>query len=169
MKRRRLSGVAADVGGRVVGEDVEVSSVAVDSRAAAPGSLFFAMRGEREDGHDHVPAAFASGAAAAVVAREDVATLGPSVVVPETGVALLALATAERDRFEGRVVATTGSTGKTRRRTCWPRRSASGTGSRRAGRRSTTRSGSRWTVLGMHPGPRSWWPRSAPAASARSG
>jgi UDP-N-acetylmuramoyl-tripeptide--D-alanyl-D-alanine ligase len=113
VRARRLSEVAADMGGRVVGEDVEVSSVAVDSRAAAPGSLFFAMQGEREDGHDYVRAAFASGAAAAVVAREDVATAGPSVVVPETGVALLALATAERDRFAGRVVGITGSTGKT--------------------------------------------------------
>ena len=41
----------------------------IDSREARAGDLFFALRGERADGHDFVPAAFAAGASGAVVAR----------------------------------------------------------------------------------------------------
>ena len=46
MRRRRLSEIAASVGGRLVGADVEVSSVAIDSRAVEPGALFVALRGD---------------------------------------------------------------------------------------------------------------------------
>ena len=47
----------------------------IDSRTVAPGDLFFAVRGERHDGHDFVAAAFERGAVAALVSRERVATL----------------------------------------------------------------------------------------------
>jgi UDP-N-acetylmuramoyl-tripeptide--D-alanyl-D-alanine ligase len=114
MRPRPLSEVADALGGRPAGMpgDPEVSSVATDSRLASDGTLFFALQGERDDGHRFVSDAFGNGAAAAVVAREDGAA-GPVVVVPDPGLALLALAAAERDAFGGPVVGITGSAGKT--------------------------------------------------------
>ncbi len=112
MRDRRLSDVARAVGGRVAGDDVTVRAVAVDSRTAAPGALFVAIRGENQDGHRFVPDAFANGAAAALVERDD--TLGgPGVIVGDTGRALLDLAADERRSLVATVVGITGSTGKT--------------------------------------------------------
>jgi UDP-N-acetylmuramoyl-tripeptide--D-alanyl-D-alanine ligase len=51
----------------------EVSGVSIDSRTIQPGELFIAIHGPRHDGHDHVPASVARGAAAAVIARERLA------------------------------------------------------------------------------------------------
>ena len=59
----------AQAGTRVVG------GYSIDSRTVAPGELFFAVRGERLDGHDFVAAALARGAVAAVVSRGRVASL----------------------------------------------------------------------------------------------
>ena len=111
MRTRRLSDVAAAVGGRLAGSDAAVSSVAVDSRAAERGSLFVAMRGDRSDGHEFVADAVARGAAGAIVERavEDVA----SVVVDDAARALLDLAADERGALAATVVGITGSTGKT--------------------------------------------------------
>jgi UDP-N-acetylmuramoyl-tripeptide--D-alanyl-D-alanine ligase len=111
MRPLALSEVASAIGGRLAGRDVEVTSAETDSRRVRPGSLFFALRGEHGDGHDHVAAAFAGGAAGAVVVRE--VGGGPLVLVEDPGVALLALAAAERGAFRGPVVGITGSTGKT--------------------------------------------------------
>jgi UDP-N-acetylmuramoyl-tripeptide--D-alanyl-D-alanine ligase len=58
---------------------VELSGVSIDSRTLRPGDLFFAIRGPRHDGHDHVPGALASGAVAAVVESERVAGYSESV------------------------------------------------------------------------------------------
>ena len=52
-----------------------VSGYSIDSRTVAEGDLFFAVRGERLDGHEFVASAIARGAAAAVVSRTRVATL----------------------------------------------------------------------------------------------
>ncbi|HEX5951472.1 MAG TPA: UDP-N-acetylmuramoyl-tripeptide--D-alanyl-D-alanine ligase, partial [Actinomycetota bacterium] len=112
MIARRLSEVAAVVGGRAVGEDVTVTSAASDSRSAAPGSLFVALPGERVDGHDFVDAAAEHGAVAALVSRPVTAT--PYVEVEDTGTALLALAEDERRRRpDATVVGITGANGKT--------------------------------------------------------
>src|SRR5215468_9655174 len=55
----------------------------IDSRTIAPGELFFAVRGERFDGHDFVAAAVERGAIAAVVSRSRVATLpDPALAAP---------------------------------------------------------------------------------------
>jgi UDP-N-acetylmuramoyl-tripeptide--D-alanyl-D-alanine ligase len=113
MKARSLGEVASAVGGVVRGADPSavVSSVATDGRAAAPGSLFVALRGERVDGHAFVGQALRAGAVAAVV-REPVD--GPHVEVDDTGLSLLALARDERERMPLiRVVAITGANGKT--------------------------------------------------------
>ena len=56
------------VDGRLVGAPVRFLRVTTDSRALAAGDLFVALKGERFDGHDFVPAALAQGAVAAMVA-----------------------------------------------------------------------------------------------------
>ena len=112
MKPRRLSSVATITGGRLVGEDPDVSGVAIDSREVRAGDLFVALSGEHADGHDFLPQAFESGATGALVERED-AFRGPVVIVDDTGRALLELAADERRGLQTTVVGITGSTGKT--------------------------------------------------------
>ena len=90
--------------------------VATDSRLAKPGDLFFALRGESSDGHRFVGAAFAAGAAAAVVERGFDASRAPGkplVVVDDARAALGALARTWRERFRIPVIAVAGSNGKT--------------------------------------------------------
>jgi len=109
---RPLSEISTVVGGTMRGEDVEITSVATDSRHVAPGGLFVAIAGDRADGHDFVSEAIARGAAAALVHRE-VAT-ERCVVVTETGRALLDLGSDERRRMTGAtVLGITGANGKT--------------------------------------------------------
>jgi len=100
------------VGGVLHGTDVAFSGVGTDSRADCNGQLFVALRGERFDGHDYVAAAQAAGAVAAMVDRPLALDL-PQWVVDDTRLGLRRLASAWRDRFPGRVVAITGSNGKT--------------------------------------------------------
>jgi UDP-N-acetylmuramoyl-tripeptide--D-alanyl-D-alanine ligase len=96
-----------------------VTGYSIDSRSVAPGELFFAVRGERLDGHDFVAAAIERGAAAAVVSRARVATLpdaalaAPLLIAEEPLIALQALAAHVRRQWGKRVVAVAGSAGKT--------------------------------------------------------
>ena len=113
MRTRTLAEVAAATAGTVAdGAEIEVDSVATDSRDVGPRTLFVALRGDRLDGHDFLADAFERGAAAFLV-RRDTRVDGPAVRVADTGEALLALATDERTRFGGTVVAITGANGKT--------------------------------------------------------
>lgn len=89
-------------------------SVSTDTRTLRSGQTYLALRGERFDGHDYLDKALELGAAAVVVdappeSALDVATL----IVKDTKAAYLALAAAARKKFGGRVIAITGSTGKT--------------------------------------------------------
>ena len=91
----------------------------IDSRTVGHGELFFAVRGERLDGHDFVAGAMERGAVAAVVSRARVAELPDSVlarpllITEDPLIALQALAAHVRRRWGKRVVAITGSAGKT--------------------------------------------------------
>ncbi len=89
---------------------IEVSGVAIDSRTLAPGALFIALVGENGDGHAHVDAARAAGAALVMVHRP---VPGPALVVADTLAGLTALGRAGRARFGGQALAVTGSVGKT--------------------------------------------------------
>ena len=119
MKPLALSEIARMTGGRLHGADRIVDAVATDSRAmpSTGGALFVALKGERFDGHDHVAAAAAGGAVAALVSRQlDAALCGgamPQVVVGDTERALAALAAELQRTRRGKVVAITGSNGKT--------------------------------------------------------
>ncbi|MDT7950584.1 MAG: UDP-N-acetylmuramoyl-tripeptide--D-alanyl-D-alanine ligase [Acetobacteraceae bacterium] len=91
----------------------QASGVSIDTRTLAPGDLFVALVGER-DGHEHASAALERGAAAVMVHRADRVPEGaPALVVDDTLAGLHGLGAAGRARFGGRVVAVTGSVGKT--------------------------------------------------------
>lgn len=104
---------AAATGGRVTAAWA-ASGVSIDTRTIAPGDLFVALQADR-DGHDFVAQALARGAAAALVSRipDGVASDAPLLVVPDVLVALEDLGRAGRARMTGRVIAITGSVGKT--------------------------------------------------------
>ena len=89
--------------------------VSIDSRTTEPGDLFIALQGPAHDGHDHVAAAFAAGASAALVSRQpmQVPPDAPLIFVDDTFLALQALGRAGRDRAQGTIIAVTGSVGKT--------------------------------------------------------
>jgi UDP-N-acetylmuramoyl-tripeptide--D-alanyl-D-alanine ligase len=89
------------------------SGVSIDTRSLEPGDLFVALRGPNRDGHDFVDAAFARGAAAAVVDREWTGTGGPLLRVADTQAGLEALARFARARAAACILAVTGSVGKT--------------------------------------------------------
>lgn len=113
MKPRLLSWIAQAVGGQLQGEDRLVDVVATDTRALPEGApLFVALKGENFDGHAHVQAAVNGGCVAALVAHAVPVGL-PQIVVADTERALGALAAAVQRERSTRVLAITGSNGKT--------------------------------------------------------
>jgi UDP-N-acetylmuramoyl-tripeptide--D-alanyl-D-alanine ligase len=97
------------------GEQV-ATGYSIDSRTLQPGELFFAVRGERLDGHDYVDKALQAGASGAVVAidqAERFAGSGKVLMVKDTLVALQRLGAAVRRLWGKRLVGITGSAGKT--------------------------------------------------------
>lgn len=107
---------AAATGGRAT-RDWAATGVSIDSRSVAPGDLFIAIRGPNTDGHLYVADALERGAAAAMVAADWAAGQAtgdtPLLVVENTDEGLNALARAARSRGKARIVAITGSVGKT--------------------------------------------------------
>jgi UDP-N-acetylmuramoyl-tripeptide--D-alanyl-D-alanine ligase len=105
---------AAATGGRNTA-NWRAAEVSIDSRTVEAGNLFVALRGPNRDGHDFVGAALARGAAAAVVDREPAGlpAAAPLLCVADTFAGLNALAAAARARGRARIVAVTGSVGKT--------------------------------------------------------
>jgi len=88
----------------------------IDSRTIAPGELFFAVKGERLDGHDFVDAAMDRGAVAAVVRKDLLARYSNGsklLAVDNTLLALQTLATAVRKLWGKPLIGVTGSAGKT--------------------------------------------------------
>ena len=88
----------------------------IDSRTVQPGELFFAVKGERLDGHDFVEQALSRGAIAAVVRKDQVARYSSAaglLAVDDTLVALQTLATAVRKMWGKTAIGVTGSMGKT--------------------------------------------------------
>ncbi len=93
-----------------------ITGISIDTRTLQPGDLFFAIRGENNDGHSFVDAAFVRGAAAAVVDETHAELLkfaGTLYVVDDVLAAMERLGCAARRRMGGMVVAVTGSVGKT--------------------------------------------------------
>ncbi len=103
----------AATGGRAT-RAFAAGGVSIDTRTLKPGDLFVALTDMR-DGHDFVRAALDAGAAAALVARipDGCTEADPLLIVPEVLPALVALGRAARARSGARIVAVTGSVGKT--------------------------------------------------------
>ena len=112
-----LADFAAGCGGRVVGEPAAaIEGISIDSRTIGAGDAFFAILGDSRDGHDFVPAALGRGAAVCVVSEAKLGELpanGRYVVVDDVLAALRRLGSAARARTGARIVAVTGSVGKT--------------------------------------------------------
>jgi UDP-N-acetylmuramoyl-tripeptide--D-alanyl-D-alanine ligase len=88
----------------------------IDSRTLQPGELFFAVKGERMDGHDFVDQALEKGAVAAIIRKDQLARYADKdrlVVVDDTLSALQTLASAVRRLWGKPLIGVTGSTGKT--------------------------------------------------------
>ncbi len=107
-------------GGRLVGPSPrEITGLSIDTRTLEPGALYVAIRGDRLDGHDYVEAAFTAGASCALVASdwpglkspEDPA--GSVIVVDDTLAGMGDIGRAARARGRGKIIAVTGSVGKT--------------------------------------------------------
>jgi UDP-N-acetylmuramoyl-tripeptide--D-alanyl-D-alanine ligase len=111
--------IARAVGGRLLqrGRSGEITGVAIDSRRIQPGDLFFAIPGDRFDGHAFVAQVFQRGAAAAVVHGARLApqarARGTLIDVPDVVEALGDLAMYVRSQHPARRVGVTGSVGKT--------------------------------------------------------
>jgi UDP-N-acetylmuramoyl-tripeptide--D-alanyl-D-alanine ligase len=110
---RAMQAARQDANGKLPSQ---IGGISIDSRTIAPGDAFFAIQGESRDGHDFVSAALKAGAGLAVVAaaRRGAFDAGaPLLVVDDVLQGLRDLAAAARARSEARVVAVTGSVGKT--------------------------------------------------------
>ncbi len=92
-----------------------VNGLSIDTRTLKPGDLFVALKGDARDGHDFVSAALAAKAGAALVSRQPdgVAADAPLLTVANTLRGLEDLAHAARARSNAKIVAVTGSAGKT--------------------------------------------------------
>lgn len=92
------------------------SGASIDTRRLLPGELFFALKGEKNDGHDYLRQAIEKGALGAVVSEIPAgfkAEYFPLIIVRNVAQALSEAAYRQRKNFSGPVIAVTGSTGKT--------------------------------------------------------
>ncbi len=122
---RLLAGLARDAGGEVTASsggkrartepsapENLINRIVIDSRKALTGSLYVAIKGEQHDGHEFCAAAVETGAVAVMVERlVDVAV--PQIVVGDTRIGLGKIARHHRRAWPGKIVAITGSAGKT--------------------------------------------------------
>ncbi|MBO6716843.1 MAG: UDP-N-acetylmuramoylalanyl-D-glutamyl-2,6-diaminopimelate--D-alanyl-D-alanine ligase [Rhizobiaceae bacterium] len=104
--------------GRPLGRLPEnVTGISIDSRSLKPGEAFFAIKGDRVDGHDFASSAMGAGAGLLVVAEAKLPALGrlamPMIVVPDVLEAMVAVGIAARARSKAKIIAVTGSAGKT--------------------------------------------------------
>ncbi|HWO21679.1 MAG TPA: UDP-N-acetylmuramoyl-L-alanyl-D-glutamate--2,6-diaminopimelate ligase [Kofleriaceae bacterium] len=116
--RRSIRELAVDAGGFLRSADATsyATRVVIDNRNLAPGDLFVAIRGDRHDGHSFVAAAVRAGAAGVLVGGTAAVTLPGSpnaIFVADTRKAFGMLAHAHRTQWSGKLVAVTGSAGKT--------------------------------------------------------
>ncbi len=122
----KLERIAHEIGGELRGassslvpaSSLTIDRVCTDSRGAAPGALFVALKGQQTDGHRFLPDAFRNGASAAIIAQDKLASTAlepswPVIVVADPLRGLQTLARWHRREYFQRVLAITGSNGKT--------------------------------------------------------
>lgn len=112
MIRLKLTGVAARLNAKLIGEDIEFTGVSTDSRSINEGDLFIALSGENFDGNSFVAAAVDNGASAALVTKKQKVNV-PQLLVKNSRIALGLLGQLVREQVNPKVAAITGSNGKT--------------------------------------------------------
>ncbi len=108
----QLSDIATAVQGELIGADIAVNGVGIDTRTLQAGDLYIAIKGKQFDGHDFVDKAQQAGAIAILVQRQ-INTDLPQIVVKDSHLALAELAGFWRKQLAVKVVGVTGSNGKT--------------------------------------------------------
>ena len=112
-----VGAMASAMGARVLGPlPASISGISIDTRTIAAGEAFFAIAGDNRDGHAFVAAALQAGAGLAVVSESRFAAMpadAPLLIVPDVLDGLRDLAKAARHRSRAKIVAVTGSVGKT--------------------------------------------------------
>ena len=115
MKPYLFSEIVSACGGAYCGDPALLNQTAggivIDSKQAQPGSLFIAIRGEKHDGHSFIPDAREKGAS--LVVSDQRLEQEPYILVPDTLVAMHAIAKRYREMFTIPVIGLTGSAGKT--------------------------------------------------------
>lgn len=107
-----LKDIARMIGARARTSDRElVRGISINSKSTCPGDLFFALKGERTDGHHFIAEAIAHGACAAVV--EHSVNPARELCVNDTLTALGDLGSCYRNSFRQKTIAVTGTNGKT--------------------------------------------------------
>ena len=111
----KLREIAKAIGARTNAEipDIEIKNICTDSRDVKPGSIFVALCGEKFDGHAFVKTAMENGALWAVVQKEGDYGTDKLLFVETTRQAFLDIAGLYRSKFSPKVLAVTGSVGKT--------------------------------------------------------
>jgi len=94
------------------GDDINFERVSIDGRSLQKGDLYIALIGDRFDGHDFIEQAKNAGACGAIVSKKVAIDL-PQLKVTDTRQALAELAAEQRQQFQGKLIAVTGSNGKT--------------------------------------------------------
>ncbi|MBM3520588.1 MAG: hypothetical protein FJX63_07455, partial [Alphaproteobacteria bacterium] len=108
--------VTATSGELVGAPNLALTGISIDTRTIEAGDIFLAIKGEKLDGHNYVPAALAAGAGLAVVSRvtDAMRAAGPLLVVKDDPLrGLENIGRAARARSQARIVGVTGSVGKT--------------------------------------------------------
>lgn len=113
----KLDAFVEAAGGSVKGDvGTDITGISIDSRSLEPGDAFIAIKGDHLDGHDYVEAALDAGASLALVASKKLSELpedGRYVAVRDPLEAMRKLGVAARARTNARIIAVTGSVGKT--------------------------------------------------------
>ncbi len=113
MIRSSLHALQKVVANSIITADVAFTGLSTDSRKIEQGNVFLALRGETFDAHDFLEMVAESGAAAVIVERVPENFSIPALIVPDTKLALAAIAAHWRQQFTLPVIAVTGSNGKT--------------------------------------------------------
>tara|TARA_B100000767_G_C19763263_1_gene536212 strand:+ start:749 stop:2179 length:1431 start_codon:yes stop_codon:yes gene_type:complete len=107
-----LQAIAKVTNSQFSGKNSQVKNISIDSRKVQLGDVFIAIKGNRNDGHCFVDVAIQRGAVAVMVEKEQAVNV-PQLIVKNTRQALGDIAKLNREAFNGKVVAITGSSGKT--------------------------------------------------------
>lgn len=104
---------ATDPSNKFLSKNRSVSGISIDDRTLKNGDLFIAIKGDKFDGHDFIDSAISKGANGVIVSNKKQAIKYNALLVKDTKTALKNIAKFARKRFIGKIIAITGSSGKT--------------------------------------------------------